>query len=273
MLALAALTASPLACVRENPAFDIHEIGEETVASGDGDGDPGDGDGESGDGDGDSGDGDGDSGDGDGDTGDGDGDGDSGDGDGDSGDGDGDGDSGDGDGDGDGDMGDGDGDGDTGDGDGDPIEELCLMPLPLDDFFPFQIESLSQVQTNNAPNFHLAPEECHLMMFCPATQEFCDPMHSFMLKVYSNGSTFVGDSYVEPQALQIRLHPGGGLCNGATLDLDPSMSIALQVWNGQGFERLQIRLPCLNDYNVPIYVAQDGSTFWDIGLTQPAALW
>jgi hypothetical protein len=66
------------ACSKDNPAFDDCEtescVGE-TLAAGDGDGDPtGDGDGEVGDGDGDGGDGDGDAGDGDGDAGDGDGD-------------------------------------------------------------------------------------------------------------------------------------------------------------------------------------------------------
>jgi hypothetical protein len=271
VLAWAALVASPVACLRDNPAFDTTEFAEESAESGEGDGDGegGDGDGDTGDGDGDTGDGDGDSGDGDGDSGDGDGD--SGDGDG-----DGDGDTGDGDGDGDEDSGDGDGDdsGDgDGDGDGDPIEELCLMPLPMEDFFPFQIESLSVIQTNNAPNFDLAPEDCHLMMVCPATQDFCDPMNLYMAKVYSNGATYIGESYGDPQALQIRFHAGGGQCGVASLDLDPTQSISLQFWNGQGFELLPIRLPCLSDYNVPIYVAQDGSTFWDIELTSPAALW
>ncbi|HVI03133.1 MAG TPA: hypothetical protein VM869_30765, partial [Enhygromyxa sp.] len=192
----------------------------------------------------------------------GDGDGDSGDGDGDSGDGDGD------SGDGDGDSGDGDGD-----GDGDPIEELCLMPLPLEDFFPFKTQSLAEIHTSSAPNFHLAPENCHLLMFCPAAQNLCDPRHSYMAKVYSNGMAYVGESYAEPQALQLRFFPGGGLCEGASLDLDPSQSVSLQIWNGQGFELLPIRLPCLKDYDVPLYVAEDGSTFWDIELTAPAALW
>jgi hypothetical protein len=262
VLALA-LAASPLACVRENPAFNLdEEFAEESIETDDGDGDSGDGDGDSGDGD--PGDGDGDSGDGDGDPGDGDGDGDPGDGDGDPGDGDGD----PGDGDGDGDPGDGDGD-----GDGDPIEDLCLTPLPLEDYFPFQTASLAEIQTNNAPNFDLAPANCHLMMICNATQDFCDPMHLYMAKVYSNGLAYVGESYADPVALQIRFHPGGGQCGGASLDLDPSQSISLQVWNGQNFEQLQIRLPCLTDYNVPLYVAEDGSTFWDIELTSPAALW
>jgi hypothetical protein len=274
MLALAALAASPLACVRDNPAFDTNDFAEESVGSGDGDGDTGDGDGDSGDGDGDSGDGDGDSGDGDGDSGDGDGDSGDGDGDGDSGDGDGDGDSGDGDGDGDGDTGDGDGDGDgdTGDGDGDPIEELCQTRLSMEDFFPFQTHSLSVIDTNNAPNFDLAPQNCHLMMICTATQDFCDPMHDYMVKIYSNGNTVVGVPFNDPQSLQIRFHPGGGFCGQASLDLDPSQSISLQFWNGQ-FQQLPVRLPCLTDYNVPIYVAQDGSTFWDFDLTMPAALW
>jgi hypothetical protein len=273
VLALAALAASPLACVRENPAFDTNEFAEESVGSGDGDGDTGDGDGDSGDGDGDSGDGDGDSGDGDGDSGDGDGD--SGDGDGDTGDGDGDTGDGDGDsGDGDGDTGDGDGDGDTGDGDGDgePMEELCLMQAPVQGFLPFQTYSLGPIDANNAPNFDLAPLNCHLMMICPATQDFCDPMHTYMAKAYSNGATFVGESYNDLQALQIRFHPGGGQCLGASLDLDPSQSFSVQIWNGQ-FEQFPIRLPCLTDYNVPIYVSEDGSTFWDIELTLPAALW
>jgi hypothetical protein len=253
VLALAALTASPLACVRDNPAFDFEdELAEEESGdsdSGDGDGDSGDGD--SGDGDGDSGDGDGDSGDGDGDPGDGDGDGDSGDGDGDS----------------------GDGDGDSGDGDGEPMEDLCVIFLPVDNYTPLQVESLSEIETENAPNFDLAPENCHLLMICPATQDFCDPMHPFMAKTYSSGMAFVGGSYPDPQALQIRFHPGGGQCDGASLDLDPSQSIALQIWNGQAFELLPIRLPCLEDYDVPLYIANDGSTFWDIELTSPAALW
>jgi hypothetical protein len=267
VLALAALVASPLACVRDNPAFDMDGFAEETAGSGDGDGD-----GDSGDGDGDSGDGDGDSGDGDGDSGDGDGD--SGDGDGDSGDGDGDGD---GDsGDGDGDSGDGDGDGDTGDGDGDgdgePMEDLCPVAPPIEPSPPFQIESLSLIDTADAPNFDLAPLNCHLMMICPAAADFCDPMHPYMAKVYSNGATHIGDSSNVPVPLQVRFHPGGGFCGGASLDLEPSQSIELQYWNG-GFVLLPVRMPCLHDYNVPFYIAQDGSTFWDIGLTLPAALW
>jgi hypothetical protein len=267
MLSLMALAASPLACVRENPAFDANEEfaeGSIDTGEGDGDGDTGDGDGDTGDGDGDGDSGDGDTGDGDGDTGDGDGD--TGDGDGDTGDGDGD------TGDGDGDTGD--GDGDTGDGDGDGDVDLCVVPLPPNgDVFPFQTHSLAEIQTTDAPNFHLAPENCHLLMFCRATQDFCDPMNLYMAKVYSNGMAYVGESYMAAQALQLRFHPGGGLCDGSTLNLDPSQSVALQVWNGQAFEWLPIRLPCLKDYNIPLYIAEDGSTYWDIELTDPAALW
>jgi hypothetical protein len=129
------------------------------------------------------------------------------------------------------------------------------------------------IDTNNAPNFDLAPQNCHLIMFCPATQDFCDPNNLYMAKAYSNGPSYIGESYGDAQALQIRFHPGGGECMGATLDLDPTQSVSLQVWNGQAFEPFPIRLPCLTDYNVPLYVSEDGSTFWDIELTLPAALW
>jgi hypothetical protein len=138
---------------------------------------------------------------------------------------------------------------------------------------PFQTHSLAEIDPTNAPNFDLAPLNCHLMMFCPATQDGCSPMSPYMAKIYSNGNLVIGDNYLDPQALQIRIHPGGGQCGGASLDLEPSQSISLQFWNGQQFQDLQIRMPCLKDYNVPFYVAQDGSTFWDIELTQPAALW
>jgi hypothetical protein len=111
------------------------------------------------------------------------------------------------------------------------------------------------------------------MLFCPATQNVCSPRSPYMAKVYSNGFAYIGESYPDPQALQIRFHPGGGQCGGASLNLDPSQSISLQVWNGQAFELLPIRLPCLDDYDVPLYVAEDGSTFWDIALTSPASLW
>jgi hypothetical protein len=109
-------------------------------------------------------------------------------------------------------------------------------------------------------------------MICPAAADFCDPMHPYMAKVYSNGATHIGDSSNVPVPLQVRFHPGGGFCGGASLDLEPSQSIELQYWNG-GFVLLPVRMPCLHDYNVPFYIAQDGSTFWDIGLTLPAALW
>jgi hypothetical protein len=122
--------ALPLACQKDNPAFDLGDVGEtrstsdgELSSNGEGNTSAGDGDPNTGDGDGDhtTGDGDGDhtTGDGDGEptTGDGDGEPTTGDGDGDPNTGDGDGDPNTGDGDGDPNTGD--GDGDKGDGDGD----------------------------------------------------------------------------------------------------------------------------------------------------------
>jgi hypothetical protein len=57
------------------------------------------------------------------------------------------------------------------------------------------------------------------------------------------------------------------------LSVDPSQSLGIEFWNGQALEILPVRLPCLTEYNVPIYIAYDGSTFWDSGFGDPASLW
>jgi hypothetical protein len=153
--------ALPVACQKDNPAYDLDGAGDETRGTSDGEhGSSGEGNTTTGDGDPSTGDGDGDpsTGDGDGDpsTGDGDGDGDPS-----TGDGDGDGGSSTGDGDGDGGSSTGDGDGDggssTGDGDGDGDPDPCS----------FQGQSCANGQ---ACCFNL---ECCSGNPIPMGQEFC----------------------------------------------------------------------------------------------------
>jgi hypothetical protein len=248
VLALGALTLT-LACARLNPAFDERD----TFADGDSD------DGDSDDGDSDGKDSDSDSADSnDGDPGDGDpGDGDPGDGDGDPGDGDGD---------------PGDGDGDPGDGDGDPTS--CVA-APIFDAYPaFLTPHVTYLEPSNAPNFLDAPYRCHLLVVCKADQEVCDGIQPYVAKVYSGGEVFPGVDAMSGSPLQMRFHPGGEDCFGATLDLDPSQFVGIEhVTENQDFSILGVRLPCLTDYDVPLYIAEDGSTFWNIELSDPAALW
>jgi hypothetical protein len=233
-LALAVALASS-ACVRDNPAFDPDDgFGDDSDEDlGDGDGDPT------------TGDGDGDPTTGDGDT--------------------------------DPTTGDGDGDTDptTGDGDGDtdPDPNACLVTEPADDYFPFQVESLGGLLTAGAPSFASAPEDCLLVMVCAAAQATCNPDTPYVAKVYSNGAEHVGQSLPQPGGLQLRFHLGGGECQGAGLQLTQSDSFGLVFWNGQAFQELKARMPCLDEFDVPLYVASNGSTFWDPGLSQAAALW
>jgi hypothetical protein len=258
-----AVVLTTLACTRVNPAFDSTSGLDETTKTGGLDGDTGAEVGSTGAEDG----GDGDLGDGDGDHdgGDGDGDGEGDTGDGDSGDGDGDTDTGDGDGD------TGDGDGDTGDGDGDPA---CNPEPDGQEHLPFLIASLGWIETSTAPNFAFALENCHLMVVCAAEALECDGEAPYLAKVYSSGNVFAGAGLPEDSALQIRFQSGGGECGANdALELDPSQSIGLSYWNGQAEALLEVRMPCLEEYDVPVYVDTFGSTFWDPALSDPAALW
>ena len=248
---LVALTS--LACTQANPAFDGLGEGSEssstesdpTLGSGDGDGDPS--------------------------TGDGDGEPPTGDGDPSTGDGDGDPDTGDGDGDGDPDTGDGDGDPNTGDGDGDPIEELCDPGEWVEDKFHFLTSSLGQVDMGPAPGFADAPYQCHLFVICPADQDECHDESPYILKGHSNGDVFAGNGgNIEPGPIQLVFWPGPMPC-GEPLELDPSQYLAIDYWDGM-WKVLKIRLPCYDEYGLPLYVATDGSTFWDLDFAEPAAL-
>ena len=170
----------------------------------------------------------------------------------------------------------GDGDGDaTGDGDGDDpnLDECLFNEQPLAGL-PFVTASFASLDTNPAPGFESAPQNCHLVMVCSANQDACNPETAYMIKRYSSGETFVGNGFMAPQPIQIRFHPGGGECGDAALELDPRQRLELGHWDQlQMIIQLKVRLPCLSEYDVPIYVAADGSSFWDPDLTEPAALW
>lgn len=252
-----------LACTRTNPAFDgVGEASETTDAStsdptslsGDGDGDPSSGDG---DGEPDPGDGDGEPGSessesSESET---------------SGDGDGDPDSGD----GDGDSGDGDGEPDPGDGDGDPIDPLCDPGEWIEDAFPFETASLGFVDTSAAPGFDAAPYACHEFVICRAEQPQCDGDSPYLVKGISNGDVFAGQGNdVDPGPLQLRFWPGPLPCE-EPLELDPSQYFGADYWTGQ-WAVIKIMLPCYEEYGAPLYIGEDGSTFWDPELTEPAAL-
>ncbi|HVI04210.1 MAG TPA: hypothetical protein VM869_36215 [Enhygromyxa sp.] len=246
-----------LACVQVNPAFDeLDELGDgESGESerGDGDGDRGDGDGEAGDGD---------PGDGDGDGAPGDGDGEPGDGDGEPGDGEGD----------DGEPGDGDGDGesDTGDGDGD--NPLC-EPGSFDDALPAVVGGAVMVDASKAPGFVEQDLDCQVLVICNGKQELCSTQTPYIAQLSSGGLMVPGVALMEPAPIRVHFQPGKPSCGMPPLILDPTQYLEIS-WIGNNLpETIQVRLPCFEGTVLDLWVAQDGSTFYDEQLTDEAAIW
>ena len=186
--------------------------------------------------------------------------------------GDGDGDTGDGDGDtgdGDGDTGDGDGD-----GDGDPAE-LCEPDEILEPYAPLMANEVTNISAVNAPQFDAYPAECYAMKICAAAQTNCNVSSNALGRYYSGGPFSPGTNALAPTPIKIAFYGGPASC-GMPLILGPLQSFELEYSNGDGATKtVSLRVPCLNgDGDVPpLWVGEDGSTFWDADLTEAAALW
>jgi hypothetical protein len=246
-----------VACTRINPAFDdLDELGYESET---GDGDPGDGDGDSttGDGDGDTsttGDGDGDTsttGDGDGDpstTGDGDGDTST--------------------------TGDGDGDtSTTGDGDGDD-PALCSEPIDVDPYVAVLVGGVISLDVIPAPGFAQQEPDCQTLTVCNAEQPGCGPQTPYLARINSGGVSMPGVTLNQSAALQIHFSPGKPSCGMPPLVLGAGQYVKIHATNNNNNPTVvEALLPCFQGTELQLWVGNDGSTFYDAGLSQPAALW
>jgi hypothetical protein len=172
-------------------------------------------------------------------------------------------------GDGDSGDGDGDGDGDPGDGDGDPA---CLAGEPTDPYPAFHLKAVGGITAMGAPEFDAYAVDCHALTICSATQGNCTLTSSFLGRYRSGGNYGQGNPSGMLIPIKLQFHGGPASC-GLPLVLGAQQSFEL-VYNIDGStSTIDILVPCIDGDTPPLYVAEDGSTFWDAGLTQPAALW
>ena len=186
--------------------------------------------------------------------------------------GDGDGEPGEGDGDGDGEPGDGDGDGesDTGDGDGD--NTLC-EPGSFDDATPAVVGGAVMVDASKAPGFVEQDLDCQVLVICNGKQELCSTQTPYIAQLSSGGLMVPGVALMEPAPIRVHFQPGKPSCGMPPLILDPTQYLEIS-WIGNNLpETIQVRLPCFEGTVLDLWVAQDGSTFYDEQLTDEAAIW
>lgn len=237
-----------LACVRANPAFDeLDELGDESGAErgdGDGDGDESV----------------------DGDAGDGDGDGD------DQGDGDSD-DQGDGDGDGD-DNGDGDGEpseseSETGDGDGD--DDLCTPAPSVQDPPPLLVEGEIAIDVSDAPGFAEQEAGCLRLIVCHADQNSCEA-NTDPFAILQSGMISTEGQVPELAPIRIAFRSGNPSCAEPVLVLDPYQRVNIAYLEAdQTPKTLKVYLPCFEGLELDLWVAADGSSYYDAQLQDLAA--
>lgn len=209
-----------------------------------------------------------------------------------SGDGDGDGNTttpGDGDGDGTAGMtrgGDGDGDGPTGeenaetdetagDGDGDAPVDDCDPGEVMEPYSSLESTFVFHIDASGFPAFLGAPVDCYRITVCPAGQPDCGFSPNFMALMFS-GENIV---YVNPDGpnlstpLQLVIGPGDGDNNCPALIIEPLQTLEIGVELGMSDDFVDVLLPCSEEEVTKLFIADDGSTFWNSELTEPAALW
>ncbi|EDM74697.1 hypothetical protein PPSIR1_40779 [Plesiocystis pacifica SIR-1] len=154
---------------------------------------------------------------------------------------------------------------------GDP---LCEPSEPLDTYFNFSHASLANLETGSAPGFNQLPEGCYTLLVCSVALLDCEPEdigHYLLKKVSGTDTVSAGESPGVAAPIYLRIVEGPQPC-GEPLYIGPEQSIGVAYFEF-GFETLPVRLPCYDEPGLDVFLASDGSTFWDEALEDPAALW
>ncbi|KIG19111.1 Alkaline phosphatase [Enhygromyxa salina] len=175
---------------------------------------------------------------------------------------------------GDGDSGDGDGDNtdtDTGDGDGDGDPEACVLEEPNGPYAVLELDGIEGMEMNGAPEFNAIRQNCYSITICPAEQGNCGINTSFLGRHPSGGMFAKGGSGVLTP-IKVVVHPGPALCGQPAL-FTTQQSFELNYVVSAVENSVSVRLPCFEGNDTTLFIAEDGSSFWDSKLTDPAALW
>jgi hypothetical protein len=133
---------------------------------------------------------------------------------------------------------------------------------------PLEIADLTMIDAMYLDGFHAAGFRCKSLSVCGVMQQ-CIYYSSFLGSVQSAEAAYSdGDLLADGQAVKIRIANGAKSdCTDTPVSIDDGESIILGFNNGQ---QLWVYFPPYQGQELVLYVATDGSTYYDAEMTELA---
>jgi len=137
---------------------------------------------------------------------------------------------------------------------------------------PLAIADLTAIDATNASGFANAGFRCKSLTLCPAGTACLYYSTDMFGSVQSGEMTYTDGIELPdtPKPVELRIDTGAASqCGNPAITLKASDSITI-VFDAS--RRLSVALPDFSGTSLTLYVASDGSTFYDAALTMPARL-
>ena len=130
---------------------------------------------------------------------------------------------------------------------------------------PLRIADLTAIDAMSLDGFNAAMFRCKSLAVCGLTQASLY-YSGFLGSVQSDDEFYSdGDELADGQAVKIQIAGGAqSSCTGAAMSIDGGESIVLTFNNGQ---QLIVYFPAFQGTELLLYVADDGSTYYDSEMT------
>ncbi|EDM80115.1 hypothetical protein PPSIR1_35732 [Plesiocystis pacifica SIR-1] len=134
---------------------------------------------------------------------------------------------------------------------------------------PFELLAVAEASGENVPDLVYGEPGCVVATFCHGAGTCHYDSDGYLGQLISGTPGFMGGvSFESPDILQIHL---ANAC-GATLLTEPTEYLGVVALDSsQNLLQAKIYLPCFEGAAMNLFVTQEGSTYWDAGLTDLAA--
>ena len=134
------------------------------------------------------------------------------------------------------------------------------------------ITDLVAIDDSKAPGFDAAGFRCKSLTICPVAGSCVYfSLNTIFGSLQSTEDTFSdGMTAVAPMAVRLSIDGGAqSQCNNPAITFTADEFLMLTV---EGGKKVPVYLPMFMGVSLNLYIASDGSTYYDAALTQPARL-
>jgi len=134
---------------------------------------------------------------------------------------------------------------------------------------PLMISDLTGIDVSGAPGFDATGFRCKSLTICPNSSSCIYYATDMFGSLQSMEATYTDGAEVQtPAPTKLRLDTGAASqCGNPSVTFTASDTIIIQF---DGGKKLTVLLPAFMGTSLTLYIATDGSTYYDAALTQPA---